>query len=208
MLTTGQPLTLDDAFNEVVDDDNVVRELNARGKTWKAYLESLPAIGYLGGDQLPYVKRHNPFAYLSDVAKQPAQASKMVPFTEFAADLNGGQLANFSFIAPDVLNDAHTGTLQDADLWLHRNIDPLINSPVFRQDGLLIITFDEGNLTDMEHGGGRVATIIVSPKAKKKFASTTFYQHQSTLRLILQVLGITKFPGLAANAPAMNEFFQ
>jgi len=33
-----------------VSMDNVVRELVAAGKTWKAYAESLPSVGYLGGD--------------------------------------------------------------------------------------------------------------------------------------------------------------
>jgi hypothetical protein len=40
-----------------------------------------------------------------------------------------------------------------------------------------------------------------------KFQSTTFYQHQSVLRLSLEVLGVTKLPGDAAKAPAMWEFF-
>jgi len=37
--------------------------------------------------------------------------------------------------------------------------------------------------------------------------STTLYQHQSTLRLILKGLGVTVFPGAAAMAPGMDEFF-
>jgi hypothetical protein len=34
------------------------------------------------------------------------------------------------------------------------------------------------------------------------------YQHQSTLRTILQVLGVTDYPGAAGAAPAMTEFIQ
>ena len=34
------------------------------------------------------------------------------------------------------------------------------------------------------------------------------YQHESLLRLSLAALGITAFPGAAANAAAMDEFFK
>jgi hypothetical protein len=33
------------------------------------------------------------------------------------------------------------------------------------------------------------------------------YQHQSTLKLTMQLLGVTDFPGAAATAPDMTEFF-
>jgi acid phosphatase len=208
MLTTGQPLTLDDTFTGTVNSDNVVRDLTAKGKTWKSYAESLPSVGYTGGDVLPYMKHHNPFVYFTDVLQQPAQLNNVVPFTDFASDLSSGHLPNFSFIIPNVDDDAHTGSLAQADSWLQANIAPLINSSQFQQNGLLIITFDEGDLSDLANGGGHVATVIVSGKSKKKFQSTTMYQHQSTLRTILQALGVTDFPGASSVAPAMNEFFQ
>ena len=208
MLTTGQPVTLDDAYTGVVSSDNLVRDLNAKGKTWKSYAESLPQVGYTGGDVYPYMKHHNPFVYFSDVLQQPSQLNNVVPFTDFASDLSSGHLPNFSFIIPNILNDAHTGSLAQADAWLQANIAPLIKSAQFQQDGLLIITFDEGDITDLANGGGHVATVVVSGKSKKKFQSTTMYQHQSTLRTVLQVLGVTDYPGASGVAPAMNEFFQ
>lgn len=208
MLTTGQPVTLDDTYTGVVSADNLVRDLNASQKTWKSYAESLPQVGYTGGDVLPYMKHHNPFVYLSDVLQQPAQLNNVVPFTEFSADLSAGHLPNFSFLVPNILNDGHTGSLAQADAWLQTNIAPLISSAQFQQDGLLIITFDEGDISDLANGGGHVATVVVSSKSKRKFQSTTLYQHQSTLRTVLQALGVTDFPGASGIAPAMNEFFQ
>jgi acid phosphatase len=94
-----------------------------------------------------------------------------------------------------------------ADDWLKKNIDPLISSATFQQDGLLIIVFDESLDSDSEHGGGHVAAVIVSAKARQGFQSTTFYQHQSVLRLILEGLGVTNFPGDSSTAPDMREFF-
>ena len=207
MLTTGQMESFDDKFTGTISDDNVVRELTKAGKTWKAYEESIPSPGYLGADAPPYLRRHNPFSYLSDVQQDPSQAANIVPFSQFATDLANNALPQYSFIAPDVNNDAHDGTLAAADAWLQSNIAPLIASPTFQNGGLLIITFDESEDSDVEDGGGHVATVIVSSKSKPKYQSQTEYQHQSTLRLVLQASGVSSFPGLAGTAPDMTEFF-
>lgn len=207
-LTTGQIISNDDAFNQVVSADNMVRELMAAGKTWKSYAESLPSTGYLGGDVYPYLRHHNPFTYFSDVANSSTEAGNIVPFSKFAQDLNAGQLPNLSFVVPNALDDAHDGTLQQADSWLKNNMAPLLANPAFQQDGLLIIVFDEAETTDISFGGGHVALAMSGPRVKAGFKSTTFYQHQSTLRTILEALGAKQFPGDAASAPDMAEFFK
>src|SRR6059036_746818 len=190
----------------VVTEDNVVRRLLAGRKTWKSYAEDLPAVGYTGGDVGNYARKHNVFALLSDVANDRAQTNRLVPFTQFATDLANGTLPTFSNIVPNLCNDAHDCGLDVADSWLQTNIAPLIASPVFQQDGLLIIVFDEA-CGDNTNGGGRIVWVAVSPKAKRAYQSTTLYQHPSTLRLILKGLGVSVFPGAAASAPDMSEFF-
>lgn len=218
-LTTGQTITLDDNFSGTVSQDNVVRELVGAGKTWKSYIESLPSVGYTGSDVFPYIKHHNPVAYFSDVVSSPAQAANMVPFSQFAGDLAAGRLPNYSLIVPNLLDDAHdcpaaipsctdNQKLAAADSWLSTNIAPLVNSPMFQQDGLLIIVVDEGDVLDFANGGGRVAMLVISPRSKSGFQSTTMYQHQSALRLTLEALGIGTRPGAAATATGAGEFFQ
>src|SRR5881398_2716571 len=205
-LATGQIITNNDGYSQIVSVDNIVRELVAAGKTWKSYAEDLPSVGYTGGDVGNYARKHNVFALLSDVANDPAQTNRLVPFTQFATDLANGTLPTFSNIVPNLCNDAHDCGLDVADSWLQTNIAPLIASPVFQQDGLLIIVFDEAG-GDNTNGGGRIVWVAVSPKAKRGYQSTTLYQHQSTLRLILKGLGVNVFPGAAASAPDMSEFF-
>ena len=68
------------------------------------------------------------------------------------------------------------GTLQTADSWLQQNIEPLIASSTFQNDGLLIIVFDEADTSDSSNGGGHIAAVIISPKAKRGFQSTILYQ--------------------------------
>ena len=205
-LATGQIITNNDGYSQIVSVDNIVRELVAAGKTWKSYAEDLPSVGYTGGDVGNYARKHNVFALLSDVANDPAQTNRLVPFTQFATDLANGTLPTFSNIVPNLCNDAHDCGLDVADSWLQTNIAPLIASPVFQQDGLLIIVFDEAG-GDNTNGGGRIVWVAVSPKAKRAYQSTTLYQHPSTLRLILKGLGVSVFPGAAASAPDMSEFF-
>jgi len=207
MLTVGQVETIDDAFTGTISDDNVVRELVKANKTWRSYAESLPSAGYLGGDMYPYLKHHNPFTYFSDVIGT-SQANNVVPFSQFPSDLAGASLPDFSFIVPNALDDANDGSLAAADQWLETNIDPLIHNSVFQQNGLLIVVFDESVLTDLSHGGGHVAMLVVGPQVKSGFQSATFFQHESTLRLALSSLGGTSCPGSAASAPDMGEFFK
>jgi phosphatidylinositol-3-phosphatase len=210
MLTTGQVLTNDDGQTPQsfpVSADNVVRELLAAGKTWKAYGEDLPSVGYTGGDTGNFAIRHFPLAYMTDVQNSSAQLQNLVPFTQFASDLSSGKLPNYSFVTPNLCNDAHDCSFSTADTWLNNNIDPLIKSPLFIKDGLLIIVFDESG-GDNTHGGGRVVCALISAAVSKKaFQSTTLYQHQSTLRLTLEGLGVKSLPGSASTAPVMWEFF-
>jgi phosphatidylinositol-3-phosphatase len=155
---------------------------------------------------LPYSKHHNPFVYFSDVAGT-SQANNVVPFPQLAADLAADQLPHFSYVVPDLNHDAHDGTLAEADGWLQQNIAPLISSPVFQKDGLLILVFDEAENSDTAHGGGHVAAVVVSPLGKQQYESTTLFQHPSTLRLVLKALGVTNYPGASSSAPELDEFF-
>src|SRR3984893_3183839 len=177
MLTTGQALTLIDALTPdvfPVSDANVVRELIAAGNSWKSYAEDLPSGGYTGGDSGNYAVRHNPLAYLTDVQNYPAQKQNLVPFTHFSVDLSTANLPDYSFIVPNLCNDGHDCPLTTADNWLKTNLDPLIQSSVFQKDGLLIIVFDEADLTDFTAGGGHVAAAIVSPLARRGYKSIAF----------------------------------
>src|ERR1044071_3436559 len=218
MLTTGQIITNNDSLNSTVNVDNIVRHLLTAGKTWKSYAESLPSVGYIGGDQYPYVRHHNPLSYFSDVTNSSVQRLNLVPFTHFATDLSNNQLPNYSFVVPNLNHDAHdcptapTGCTNDvklatADAWLKNNIAPLFNNPGFKQDGILILVFDEGFSTDTAHGGGHVGALAVGPGVRKGFKSTAFYQHQNVLRTTLDALGVHSYPGIAGSSADMADMF-
>ena len=108
---------------------------------------------------------------MSDVRNDPSQQQNLVPFTQLATDIANHALPNYGFIVPDLLDDAHDGTLAQADAWLQANIAPLLASPDFNTPGggLLIITFDESEDSDTQFGGGHVAWVAVGPDVRQHF---------------------------------------
>jgi phosphatidylinositol-3-phosphatase len=192
-----------------ITSDNIFREVTKAGLTWKVYAESLPSVGWMGGNSGAYLDRHNPAKWYSDVINSPAMQQNMVPFTQFAKDLAANALPNYSIIVPNGNNDAHNGTLATADSWLKTNVAPLLNHPSFQAggDGLMIVTFDEcdgavGACPEL------VYTAVIGPNVKRGFKSAIFYKHESALRTILDSLGISTHPGASATAPDMADFFR
>ena len=212
MLTTGQLLTTDDNSTTVWNVDNIARRILASGVSFRVYTEGVSQ-GYLGGNIGLYAIRHNPFAMLSDVAGSSQVANQCIwPFSQFAVDLANGTLPEFSFIVPNLNDDAHDGTPQQAESWLQANvIGPLSNYPAFEPngDGILIVAFDEADTSDSTYGGGHVSPVFWGPKVLVGYTqtSTVVYQHQSMLRTVMDALGLPNPPGDAATAPSMAEFF-
>jgi acid phosphatase len=218
VMTTGEAYSTDDNFNGIVPIDNVVRELEGASKSWRVYAQSLPRQGYLGGDSYPYLRRHNPISYFSDV-QPPAQLNmNIVDFSQFAADLSAGQLPAYSFLIPDAEHDAHDcpgggsgcdiGTrVAAADTWLSNNLPALLSNSQFQQSGILVVTTDESR-NDDTNGGGRVATVLLGTNVKAGYQGTVTYDHRSLLGLSMTALGATTIPNGAGSAPQMTEFFQ
>ena len=212
VLATGQFLTTDDSSMQVWNVDSIARRMLSSNMAFKVYVEGIPR-GYLGGNSGLYVIRHNPFALLSDIAGNPQVANQVIsPFTQFATDLAAHALPAFSFIVPNINDDAHSASPQQADAWLQNNVaSPLSTYPAFQPggDGILIVDFDEASDTDTTHGGGHVVAMFWGPNVKSGYtqASTTLYQHESMLRTMIQALQLANPPGGAANAPSMGEFF-
>jgi hypothetical protein len=96
--------------------------------------------------------------------------------------------------------------LGTADNWLKDHIGAFLRSPEFRSS-VVVIVFDESSVSDSAHGGGHVVTVVVSPYVKKGVRVGSFFQHQSTLKLTLQAVGLGSYPGAASSAPTMGSFF-
>jgi acid phosphatase len=222
VVTTNDDACVPNSCGFPYTGDNIVREVQAVNKTWKGYSESLPSTCYFGGDSGPYAVRHSPIPYISDV--QSNCLNRYVAFEDsnlgFAHDVASNTLPNYSFIAPNLCDDAHDCTLPGSlipDQWLQNNvIQPLLTGGHLNPttgDTILIVLFDEAN-ADGTNGGGQVYWFMMGKGVKQNYQSTGpsvapgFYAHESTLRLMAELLGAS-FSGLggAATAPDMTEFF-
>jgi acid phosphatase len=213
MLTTGELVTTDDNDTSVRDIDNIARRMLAAGVSFRVYAEGITR-GYVGGNTGNYVIRHNPFAMLSDVANSATVANEVLwPFSQFAIDEASHSLPQFSFIVPDISDDSHSAAPVRADTWLQQNVVTLLNGdPAFQSggDGVLIVDFDEGEVTDIAHGGGQIAPVLWGPTVTPGYVQTsnTLYQHQSMLATVMVMLNLPNPPGEALTAPTMDEFFK
>jgi len=220
MMTAGQnPSQNNDAYSGTVSGANVASALTSAGKAWKVYAQSLPSAGYTGGDQYPYLKHHDPFAYFDSVLGSSGQSTDIVPFSQFAADMNSGSLPNYAFIVPDAEHDGHDcpdGTqncadserLAEADNFLQSTLSPLFSNSSLIANTVVIVTYDEAAVSDTTNGGGHIAVVIAGGPVKTGYQSASMYQFPSLLRFSLESLGVSSYPGAASSAADMDEFLK
>lgn len=162
--------------------------IEASGRTWKTYQEHMPEPCYIEGT-LRYFPKHNPFIYFDPIRTDTERCrTHVVSLDELEADLASGDLPDFIFITPDICNDAHNCSVKTADAWLGKYVDWLLGNPEMAKDGLIVLTWDEGQgdhtCCGLTTGGGRVATILISALAQKGFQDATPYTHYSLLKMI------------------------
>jgi hypothetical protein len=179
-----------------------------------------------------YATRHNPFVYFQSITGSSSCAANDVPLTALPTDLAAeSSTANLSFITPDLCNDGHdapcadgrTGGLVSADAWLKVAVPQILASAAYKDNGLLMITFDEsdGPFTDdsaccneesgpntllpgiFGPGGGRVGALVLSPFTTAGSTDTTAYNHYSLLRTVEDTFGLSPL-GYAAEASSFS----
>lgn len=203
------------------NEDNVVRELLKQGYSWRSYQENMPYAGYQGlegGTNNTYYRRHNPLIDFTDVCPGTGEDTNSVPFPQMAADFTAGTVANYAWITPDANDDAHNGTLQEADAWLQTNLPTILAQPEFGPggDGILFIVWDESELsgdnrcsaTVSTGCGGRTAALVIGPQVKAGYQSTATYHNENVLSTVCAAMGLAACPGAAAKAAPMADFFK
>jgi hypothetical protein len=208
----------------------VAHQLMAHGYTWKGYLESMgtpcrhPEIGAVDDTQQAevddqYATRHNPFVYFHSIIDRPVCQRRVVPIRRLRPDLQRVRTTpNLTYITPNLCNDGHDEPCVDgrpggavtANAWLRRWVPRIVQSPAFRRDGLLVVTFDESEgphddasaccgegpgpnsplpgITGL--GGGRIGAVLVSPFMQPGSWNITPYNHYGLLRSIEDLFGL------------------
>jgi len=197
-----------------------------------------------------YATRHDPFVYFHTIIDDTALCdARVVPLgtpsgalpstvpagtTGLATDLASvATTPNLSFITPDLCSDGHdfpcvnrTGAGSagaNVDAFLSTWVPLITHSPAFTKDGLLIVTFDEADVSGpgadasaccneqpgpasarpgvSGPGGGRTGTVLLSPFIAGGTVSNVPYNHYSTLATIESLFGLAKL-GQAATTSA------
>jgi phosphatidylinositol-3-phosphatase len=216
----------------------IADQLDAAGRTWHGYMEDQansttgepktcrhpPVNGQdhtqeaRVGDQ--YATRHNPFMYFHSIIDTQARCdANVVDLRALPADLNSkATTRNYNFITPNLCHDGHDepcvdgqpGGLESMNVFLKQWIPKILASKAYRDDGLVIITFDEAEVHDADAccgeqqgpntpnnggptpgaGGGRVGAVLLSPFIKPGTVSGQQYNHYSMLRSTEDLFGL------------------
>jgi len=226
-------------------------QLEAAGLTWKGYMEDMgndaaresatcgrTPVGaheksYVAAPNDKYAARHDPFVYFHSIIDDQRRCdTHVVNLDALKTDLKSVQTTpNYAFITPNLCNDGHDdqcaggglGGFAAIDAFLRKWVPLILDSPAYRQDGLLIITFDESDSTGPDAstaccgekplpgagqkpgyngpGGGRIGAVLLSRFIKPGTTSDVPYNHYSLLRWVedqfgLEHLGYAARPGL------------
>ena len=189
-LTSGSTWGITDDGYHRLPAGGVGAQLTAAGIQWRAYMEGM-TLGCLNSPY-PYALKHNPFAYYGNGCPQ-----QVVPFTQFAADMKG-DVPRFVWITPNMCHDGHDCSMSVTDNWLSLTVPKILATSAWQQNGLLLITWDEG-----EDNANHVLTLVIHPHPLAR-ASGRVYNHYSLLATIEDRLGVSRL-GLAAHANAMTD---
>jgi acid phosphatase len=185
-----------------VDATHLGDQMEARGLSWKTYLEDMPAPCYSGSSYREYAKKHNPFMYYRDVSGNAQRcAAHVVPLGVFSTDSASGRLPLFSLIVPNGCHDMHDCSVATGDAWLRGFVPTIMRTPAYASGGIIVITVDEENSSSINH----VVAVVVSNRVPAETTSGATLTHYSLLRSIEHVYGLA-YLGHAGDADTGNLF--
>lgn len=190
-----------DCTNCFINQSNLVDSLENKNLTWKGYLESMPKSCFLG-NSYPYAQKHNPFIYFDDIRKNDVRYNNIVPLSNLDSDLKT-YLPNFILIIPNLCNDMHDCSISEGDKFLAQLIPKITSSGTLKNKNyLLILTWDEGNITD-----NKISTIIIGSNIKPGFKSDSAYNHYSLLHTIEQIWDLASMTQNDKDSPIISDIF-
>ena len=164
--TSGSTNGVADDNDTTIDVPNIVDQLEAKGHSWKAYMQSYSLcstpLDHACGNQL-YERKHNPFISYKDVQTNPARVAKIVDLSQLDTDLANNTVPDYAWISPDQCHDMHGRGATPADPCDFSNVQPLISTgDTFLKDevakitsskawtghSVIFITWDESDFTN------------------------------------------------------------
>lgn len=175
----------------------------ASGRTATTYAESM-VTPCQPKNSTRYAPRHNPWAYFT--AESLACLAHDVPLGTttsgaLRSDIAAGALPNAGMVVPNLIHDAHDGTLGQADAWLRTWMPRIMSGPDYRSGRLaVVITFDEGSANSQN-----VPFVMVHRSLSHRVVTTRF-THYALCRLFTDILG-TRPLGAGSTQPGLQKAF-
>jgi phospholipase C len=163
--TAGTTAGVPDDNDVTVNEQNIVDQLEAHGKTWKGYMQSYSLcatkLDHACGNQL-YERKHNPFVSFADVQSSPARMANLEDFSQFATDLANNTVPDYSWISPDQCNDMHgrgatpadpcdfsqvQKLIATGDQFLSSTVGAIMSSKAWTGNSVIFIAWDESDFT-------------------------------------------------------------
>ena len=143
-----------------------------------------PSTAVPAGDQ--YATRHNPFMYFHSIIDSASCATNVVALPQLETDLASvATTPNFVFITPNLCHDGHDGDgtgatgkgcvngeaggLTSSDAFLKTWVAKIMASPAYKQDGLIIINFDESALATTTSTNTSTGKTVITVSAAGTF---------------------------------------
>jgi hypothetical protein len=179
----------DDSCPHTFGGSNLGYQLRSRGLSFAGYSQSLPTTGYSGCTAGPYARKHAPWTNFQDL---PASVSQ--PMTAFPSDYS--KLPQVSFVVPNLNDDMHDGTVQEADSWLRSQLSGYVTW-ARSHNSLLVLTWDEDDDTSRNQIPGVLAGAHVTAGAR--YAGRV--DHYTVLRSLETAFGLSALGTAAHRAP-------
>ncbi|WP_051709767.1 alkaline phosphatase family protein [Andreprevotia chitinilytica] len=201
--------------NIKVNAKHIGDEIEAAGKSWKAYEQGMgtPCNTNKNFDSY-YAPDDAPFINFTNISGNPTRcAAHLVDTTQLGTDLQSAATTpNFSWIAADDYYDGEASgngsatSVQVQDGWLKQTLQPVFASPAWNnQRSLLILTWDESSASATNHVG---AIVYASPGlAGSGTVSNVSYNHYSAGRTIEAALGLAPLTANDTYAQPINDPF-
>ncbi len=201
--------------------DTLMGQLTAAGKTWHGYVEGAdassaatpdtcrhPELGQSDPWTAPrpgdaYLTQRDPFVYYHSVIDTPDCGANIAGISRLRPDTADAESApSFSLVVPDACHDGRDTPCADgapaglgaADAWLKEQLDPLLTSKAYADDGLVVVTFDSG-----PDPLKPVGALLFSPHVRPGTTDDAPYTHTGLLKTIedafsLERLGKARSP--------------
>jgi len=187
-----------------LNESNLADQIEASHRTWKVFAENFPdncfnGVTASGGRDGPgtYVRRHVPAIAFRDISNSASRCANVTDFSHFDPTA-----ANFELIVPNLIDDGHDGTSQQADAFLRRFVPRITGSSAWNDSGVLLIVWDEGK----ESGDNHIPALVISPLVGRGFRSAVRHDHYSLLRTIEEAWSLPCLVN-ACQANTLAEFF-